>query len=665
MEAMNNMKRTLTAFSIILLITACSTKDFNLSTDIFNPVFEGGFENLSTRVYVDGNLKPHWDKGDRVSIFTSTLNDEYLFAGETGDEIGTFNKVNTSQFGTGLAISTNYAFYPYNASTKFIEEGVFSISFPQSQVYAENTFAKESNTMAAVTESKDSQFLPFKNLCGYLIFELFGSGKVSSITIKGNDHEKLSGGATVSIGYGSDPSVTMSETAEESIVLNCGEGMSLGEDKTSPTRFWVTLPPTVFKKGFIVDIETSGGNISSSMSKNVEIKRNTAYRMQPLEISAPSVIPVGSITLDLDEISITEGNDTQLSYVVLPENATDKTIVWTSSDESVAKVDETGTVHAVSPGIATITASSSDGKQTATCIVTVTAYVPVTDISIDKTSINVLKGKTALLTARVLPANATHKTVQWNSSNNEVCTVSENGLVKGITVGEATVTVTSLDPRAESPLSARCTVIVTSESLPEAVDMGSSKILWASFNLGADSPSRIGKYYAWAETTVKSSYTFSNYKWGDGIGTNGYERYTKYVNNVNYGGVVDKLFDLEPDDDAAHVALGGKWRTPTPEEWEALLKSCTITEKTVDGIKGVKLIMNNSPYNSLFFPYTGYKEGSNTVGTGFGYYWTNHGGYKNRPNYAAEATLRYDSDYNNTFTHVRYHGLVIRAVCDK
>ena len=169
-------------------------------------------------------------------------------------------------------------------------------------------------------------------------------------------------------------------------------------------------------------------------------------------------IPVTSITLDKTSEMLTEmGQTIQLTPTVLPDNATDKTVTWSSSNPAVATVSETGLVNAVGSGTATITATAADGSGvTASCEVTV--KIPVTSITLDTTSeILTAIGQTVQLTPTIVPDNATLRNVTWTSSNESVAVVDENGLVKALGNGIAVITATTVDG---TNLSASCTVEV-------------------------------------------------------------------------------------------------------------------------------------------------------------------------------------------------------------
>jgi len=179
-------------------------------------------------------------------------------------------------------------------------------------------------------------------------------------------------------------------------------------------------------------------------------------------------VPVEGITLNTDSVSLIEGDTATLIATVSPEDATEKNVLWSSSDEEIAAVDGEGNVIAVSEGTATITAETSDGSFVASCTVTVTAItpdpVPVTGVSINSKEITLYTGNTSALVATVSPEDADNKNVFWTSSDEEVATVDENGVVTAISAGTAIITVTTED----GSFTAECTVVVNTKPLQPA-----------------------------------------------------------------------------------------------------------------------------------------------------------------------------------------------------
>ena len=155
-------------------------------------------------------------------------------------------------------------------------------------------------------------------------------------------------------------------------------------------------------------------------------------------------IPVNSVNLSTSAAELTEGESLTLTATVLPENATNKNVTWTSSNTDVASVTN-GTVTALKPGTSTITVTTEDGQKTASCVVTVVARVyPVASVALDKTSAELTEGESLTLTATIFPENATNKNVLWKSSNADVASVT-NGIVTAHKPGSSTITVTTED----------------------------------------------------------------------------------------------------------------------------------------------------------------------------------------------------------------------------
>ena len=150
------------------------------------------------------------------------------------------------------------------------------------------------------------------------------------------------------------------------------------------------------------------------------------------------IIPVESVELNRNELSLTEGDSETLVATVKPDNATDRKVIWSSSDDSIATV-ENGIVTAVKEGTAIITAKA--GEKSATCTVTVKAkIIEVISVTLNKDTSTLTEGDTEILIATVNPDNATDKTVTWSSSNTMVATVDSNGKVTAVKEGTATIT---------------------------------------------------------------------------------------------------------------------------------------------------------------------------------------------------------------------------------
>ena len=207
------------------------------------------------------------------------------------------------------------------------------------------------------------------------------------------------------------------------------------------------------------------------------------------------------------------------------------------------------------------------------------------------------------------------------------------------------------------------------------VDLGfPSGIKWASCNVGADSPEEYGDYFAWGETSPKSTYNWSTYKYCNGSSTT----MTQYCENSYYGTVDNKTY-LELEDDAAHVNWGGKWRMPTRSEQADLIENCTWTWTSLNGVTGYKVTSKKNG-KSIFLPAAGYRvdEFSKVSGT-YICYWSNTLGYQlllpeefdGQGSQCASAIYGDNNNFNWEFYHsymavgrYRCEGLPVRAVCE-
>ena len=167
------------------------------------------------------------------------------------------------------------------------------------------------------------------------------------------------------------------------------------------------------------------------------------------ELSKKPVL-VTDVQLDKSEITLLLINDTeQLTATVIPENATNQKVAWTTSNDTVATVDSSGMVTAKGEGHCTITVTTDDFGYTGTCEVTVpeqpVEVIDVTGVSLDESEVILKIGDTKQLTATVEPENATNKNVTWSTLDYKIATVDQNGLVTAKAQGEALVLVTTVN----------------------------------------------------------------------------------------------------------------------------------------------------------------------------------------------------------------------------
>ncbi len=259
--------------------------------------------------------------------------------------------------------------------------------------------------------------------------------------------------------------VTSIQLDQESVVVPAGGTVELTatispENATDKTVTWSSSDESV---ATVIDGKVTGVGVGSATitAQAGDFKA---------ECSVTVIIEVVSIQLDRTSATLSVGNDMELTATVLPEDATDKTVVWASSDESVAIVID-GKVTAVSVGSATITAQAGNIK----VVCSVTVIIEVASIKLNKASVILYPGDSMELTATVLPENATDKTVTWSSSNASVATVA-NGKVTVVGVGSAAITA-----RTSNGRSVECVIVVKDkgdEDVPPGGSEGTGEIEW-------------------------------------------------------------------------------------------------------------------------------------------------------------------------------------------
>ena len=210
-------------------------------------------------------------------------------------------------------------------------------------------------------------------------------------------------------------------------------------------------------------VRTSEGYCATrDESVNKTVYHNITKNDLTVTISQSSIVEVEGVSVTPATATLTAVGETlTLSPEVIPSNASNKSVTYSSSNEEVAKVSDSGVVTAISNGTAVITVTTVDGNKTATCTVTVdipSSTVPVTSVSVSPTSKSLKVGGTVQLEVTVYPENATNKSVTYVSSKPSVATVSETGLVKAMVAGTTTITVTTADGNK----TATATITVTS-----------------------------------------------------------------------------------------------------------------------------------------------------------------------------------------------------------
>ena len=317
------MKKTFVySLLTILALTGCQTKELDSLNDepevilnedskVFTAIIDDDF-NPETRTTLDGEGNVLWKMGDQVSIFAgSTVNEQYQVTDASdGKTAASLNKVGGGGFVAGTEIDHNVAFYPYASTAEIAKSGdnyvISGVELPATQNYAAGSFGNGAFPMVAVTSSTEDMNLKFKNILGGLKLQLKGTATIASITITGNNNEKLYGDAEVTVANGSTPSISLTDASAKTVTLDCGAGVTL--DAETATPFIIALPPMTMSNGFTVMVtDTEGKEMESSTSKPQTITRSNLLRM-------PAVNYVGSAPVVEYNYTLSLGPDTKTSF---------------------------------------------------------------------------------------------------------------------------------------------------------------------------------------------------------------------------------------------------------------------------------------------------------------------------------------------------------------
>ena len=355
-------------------------------------------EISATRTVMDENNNIRWSEGDQiVGFMKSTLGVKYqVTAASVGKTSASFEEVSSGGLNAGTELEHIIAYYPYSSSVSAAKSGskyTLDVILPTEQTYVAESFGNGAMPMVAVSETNN---ITFRNVCGGMKLQLRGTQKVKSIKLEGKNNEKLSGAATVTA-YTDEtkPAITMASGASTSVTLNCGSGVQLNE--STATEFIIALPPVLFSKGFNVTVtDTDSKTYTVETDKANTVLRSSILNMPafklgeaPGEDSGEGLIE----TVFIDRTSLTMASNTSYTFDtdVDPFDVSDKTLTWSSSAPSVAKVDQDGTVTSLSDGTTVISAVAVGGAS-ASCTVKVVSCITPTADYIDEYGVNHGKG---------------------------------------------------------------------------------------------------------------------------------------------------------------------------------------------------------------------------------------------------------------------------------
>ncbi len=231
------------------------------------------------------------------------------------------------------------------------------------------------------------------------------------------------------------------------LILNIGESTDLVA-LISPTNASNTAVTWSSSDSAVATVDANG-HVTGQSEGVVTIKVTTddgGYTATLAITVQNEYVHVSGVSVSTASVTLSAGETVNLIVTIAPSNAQDASVVWSSSDESVATVNGNGVVTAVSEGSASIRVTTNDGGFYATTAITVNNnMVHVGGVSVSLTTAVLFEGETLTLNATVSPANADNPSVVWSTSDESIASVDADGQVTAISQGTAMITVTSND----------------------------------------------------------------------------------------------------------------------------------------------------------------------------------------------------------------------------
>lgn len=623
------MRKSLCFAAALLSLAAC-TREIAVDVPEGEMVLVARTERpAATRTVLEGGTFVFWEPGDEIAVFAGGKSGE--FVGDLTESEATANfkgSLGEDNWAEGMDL---WAVYPYSDKAVLDGEAIVTL-LPSEQTARTGSFGKDMNLSVARSSTSTLQFY---NVGGGVRFTLSQDG-ISEVVFEGLNGEILAGKVKVGFQDGV-PAILGVTEGKSSITLTPPDGETFKKD----AWYYIVAIPGALENGFTFRFRKAGETSSCTYSKPVTIKRGS----------------YGVLTY------ADKGMD---------ETVTDDVIDFQDPlvESIVVKYFDTGGDGKLSFHEAAVVLSFlvEEGKTRATDgLVSIFAGTGITTFDelqyftgLTRIDDGAFEGCTEL-TSITIPEN--------------IESIGDDAF-KGCTNLE-TITATSMTPPAIGTdafaNTNECPILVPEGAVdtyvaawneykdrirpdeypePEAVDMGLA-VKWGSFNLGATSPEQAGEYFAWGETEPKTTYTWSNYAWTEGNGA----RMTKYTGETG-----DKII-LDPEDDAASVKLGGKWRMPTDEDWTELCSKTKFDWVWDDSRKGYTVTSKIAGHegNSIFLPAAGYRRGSDLIAAGdCGLYWT----LSLYASYPYEALgVYFDPSYILGYYYdTRYSGFSIRPV---
>ena len=668
----------------LMMLVSCNKDKKDPKEAVFTANIEQHIGQQNRTVINPENGDVKWLAGDKILVANGNGETAaFTLQSGAGTTEGTFRTTGEFEMTEPFV-----AVYPQTAT---LNGTTATFNLPAIQTLTQTgTFANGANPMAAYAEDEN---LFFMNLCGGLDVRLLGDNiHVSGIRITGSESENLNGTFTVDCSA-NEPTLMASQGSNGTniVTLNCDVTLT---STTTPQEFFIVLPVGALAQGFTMEVLDGEEVICTKQLETnlAQIVRNEVKRFNPLLIVTETPTPIELPDVTTAQVTNITTTSATAGGEILSNGGsaiTECGVCWCTEGEPTIDGDHIATQVTMGEFSVTVAGLTQNTTYNIRAYATNEAGTGYGEVLTFTTEEEIIITAPTVTTNEVTEITTTTAIVggQITSTGNSI--ISESGIcyktgnedwtcvALEATNNAFSTTITGLTANTSYTVRAYATneegtgygEEVSFTTLNEGggdeheyVDLGlPSGLLWATCNVGADTPEGYGDYFAWGETTPKSVYNWSNYIYGnldDGL--------TKYCYNSIYGynGFSDNLTTLLPEDDAATANWGNDWRMPTQEEWQELYSNTTCIWTTHNGVNGRLFTSTNG--NTLFLPEAGSYAllgNGEFLFEGGGFYWSSSllvGGLWNDPSYGNY--LYFDGSYYGMENVERCVGNSVRAV---
>lgn len=552
---------------VVLSINAASNKEMKVPS----------IQSTNTTVYTDGKniyLLCHQESEKKYYLFKYSDDLQALI-----------------QLGDGISVSNNsLAFSVYNGMPLLQADTLNQSSIENSIVwrYESGVWTKEGLSLLSNAASESSMLVIGNECYIAVISNNVPYLKHKSIHLKENRADTT-------------PEVTNISITVNKANYKIGESFSASDIAVAALQSnmnKITLDSTQY--------HISGFDTSTSGIKDITVQYGNSDITTTYQINVSNgyqTIPVVGISINKSSIFLKSGETDKLTATVTPTSATNKAITYSSSNNTVAEVDQAGTITALTSGTADIVVKTNDGNKIAVCKVTVTQ--PVLNIHLNKDVITLITGSSdTSLSANIEPYNASNKKIIWSSNRADIASVDQNGKVTAKSAGTAYITAISDDGGRY----AVCTVNVVDPIVHvNSISLNTTSLILTSgrtttlyFSLSPDNAADRRVYWESNDSSVASVDGSGNVFAGNpgtttivATAADGYYSASCTVTVLdNVAGFVERLYETALDRRAEPSGLNN---------WTSALKGKAVTGSYVGGFFLLSQEFNNKNYCNRHF----------------------------------------------------------------